>query len=41
LKDWESAVSRLVSQKGVYTLKPERKTGPSVHYSPPMARRKV
>lgn len=38
LNDPESIVSRLISQRDAYTLKPEAGTSPSTHYCP-MARR--
>jgi len=39
LADSESEVSKLIAQRGAYTLKPEAGVGPAIHYCPPRPRR--
>lgn len=41
LNDPESKVSKLISQRGVYTLKPEAGTAPAVYYCPVASRAEV
>ena len=41
LSNPESEVSRLVSLRSGYTLKPEERTGPSVYYLPPLEKRPI
>lgn len=39
--DRKSQVSRLIAQRGAYTLKPELETGPAIHYCPPKPPRRA